>query len=181
MEFSSHQHKHNTRTRSHTHARTCAGSAIRLLAPKAASLRRRRWVFTAVEDVRRAREKHAASYRRCSGAPSRACATQYAGLAPCPTSAPGLVSLPPHLHRDWAHPCHICTGTGLTPATPGPRLALRCGVGAGVGGRLGLDASTGSLQKLRRAFVLQCVYTRCALRTVCGAVASRMLAVHAAR
>jgi hypothetical protein len=23
----------------------------------------------------------------------------------------------PHLHRDWAHPCHICTGTGLTPAT----------------------------------------------------------------
>jgi hypothetical protein len=19
----------------------------------------------------------------------------------------------PHLHRDWAHPCHICTGTGL--------------------------------------------------------------------
>ena len=21
----------------------------------------------------------------------------------------------PHLHRDWAHPCHICTGTGLTP------------------------------------------------------------------
>jgi hypothetical protein len=23
----------------------------------------------------------------------------------------------PHLHRDWAHPCHICTRTGLTPAT----------------------------------------------------------------
>ena len=22
----------------------------------------------------------------------------------------------PHLHRDWAHPAHICTGTGLTPA-----------------------------------------------------------------
>ena len=21
----------------------------------------------------------------------------------------------PHLHRDWAHPDHICTGTGLTP------------------------------------------------------------------
>ena len=19
----------------------------------------------------------------------------------------------PHLHRDWAHPCHICPGTGL--------------------------------------------------------------------
>ena len=34
----------------------------------------------------------------------------------------------PHLRRDWAHPCHTCAGTGLTPA-PGPidterRLAL---------------------------------------------------------
>ena len=28
----------------------------------------------------------------------------------------------PHLHRDWAHRCHICAGTGLGPATsaPGP-------------------------------------------------------------
>jgi hypothetical protein len=24
--------------------------------------------------------------------------------------------LPPHLHRDWAHPCHIGTGTGCAPA-----------------------------------------------------------------
>ncbi len=23
----------------------------------------------------------------------------------------------PHLHRDWAHRCHICTATGLTPPT----------------------------------------------------------------
>jgi hypothetical protein len=22
----------------------------------------------------------------------------------------------PHLHRDWAHPCHICAGTGLAPS-----------------------------------------------------------------
>jgi hypothetical protein len=22
---------------------------------------------------------------------------------------------PPHLHRDWAHPCHLCARTGLTP------------------------------------------------------------------
>ena len=22
-----------------------------------------------------------------------------------------------NLHRDWAHPCHICTGTGLTPSS----------------------------------------------------------------
>ena len=48
---------------------------------------------------------------------------------------------PPHLRRDWAHPCHIRTGTGLAPATsapgpgsprphrrrPGARAKLRCG------------------------------------------------------
>jgi hypothetical protein len=33
------------------------------------------------------------------------------------TSAPGLGSPLSHLRRDWAHPCHICTGTGLAPAT----------------------------------------------------------------
>jgi hypothetical protein len=32
-----------------------------------------------------------------------------------PTSAPGLGL--PHLHRDWAHPVHICTGTALTATT----------------------------------------------------------------
>ena len=39
------------------------------------------------------------------------------------TSAPGLGLSRPHLHRDWAHPSHICTGTGLAPPTsaPGPR------------------------------------------------------------
>jgi hypothetical protein len=26
----------------------------------------------------------------------------------------------PHLRRDWAHPCRICAGTGLTPAAPAP-------------------------------------------------------------
>ena len=31
--------------------------------------------------------------------------------------APGLGSLHPHLRRDWAHCFHICTGTGLIPAT----------------------------------------------------------------
>ena len=31
----------------------------------------------------------------------------------------------PHLHREWAHPCHICAGTGLTPATSAPGLAGR--------------------------------------------------------
>jgi hypothetical protein len=28
----------------------------------------------------------------------------------------------PHLHRDWAHGCPICTRTGLTPATSAPGL-----------------------------------------------------------
>ena len=32
------------------------------------------------------------------------------------TSAPGLGSPLPHLRRDWAHRCHICTGTELTVA-----------------------------------------------------------------
>jgi hypothetical protein len=42
------------------------------------------------------------------------------------TSAPGLGSPRPHLHRDSALPCHICTATGLAPATsaPGTRLAV---------------------------------------------------------
>ena len=34
---------------------------------------------------------------------------------------------PPHLHRDSAHRCHICAGTGLTPATSAPGLGQpRC-------------------------------------------------------
>jgi hypothetical protein len=38
------------------------------------------------------------------------------------TSAPGLGSPLPHLRQDWAHPCHICAGTGLTHATSAPGL-----------------------------------------------------------
>jgi hypothetical protein len=34
----------------------------------------------------------------------------------------GLGSPLPHLRRDWAHPCQICSGTGLTPATSAPGL-----------------------------------------------------------
>ena len=36
------------------------------------------------------------------------------------TSAAGLGSPRPHLRRDWAHPGHICAGTGLTPPTSAP-------------------------------------------------------------
>ena len=32
------------------------------------------------------------------------------------SSAPGLGSPLPHLHQDWARPCHICARTGLTSA-----------------------------------------------------------------
>jgi hypothetical protein len=28
----------------------------------------------------------------------------------------------PYLHRDWAHPAHICAGTGLAPPTSAPGL-----------------------------------------------------------
>ena len=31
----------------------------------------------------------------------------------------------PHPHRDWAHPCHIRTGTGLASATSAPGLGSR--------------------------------------------------------
>ncbi len=37
-----------------------------------------------------------------------------------PKSAPGLGPPLPHLHRDQAHPCHICTGTGPTPSASAP-------------------------------------------------------------
>ncbi len=59
-----------------------------------------------------------------------------------PTSAPGPRPPLPHQHRDWAHPCQTCAGTGLTPLTSAPRLgpalphlrwdrARPCHVGAG--------------------------------------------------
>jgi hypothetical protein len=39
------------------------------------------------------------------------------------TSAPRLGPPPPHPHRDWAHPRHIRTGTGLPPPHPHIRWA----------------------------------------------------------
>ena len=68
-------------------------------------------------------------------------------------SAPGLGSPLPHLHRDWARPSHICTGSGqidrlrvlhtvtpslLTPPREGPAVALA----------LSLAAPPGSLQHM---------------------------------
>jgi hypothetical protein len=48
------------------------------------------------------------------------------GLTPA-TSAPGLGSPLPHLCRDWAHPCHICTGSA--------RARSACAAGGGLPGR----------------------------------------------
>ncbi len=55
------------------------------------------------------------------------------GLTPChicagtrlthPTSAPGLGSPLPHLHRDWAHACHICAGVPHLRRSPGADVA----------------------------------------------------------
>ena len=39
----------------------------------------------------------------------------------------------PHLHRDWAHPCHICAGTGPTPATSATRRLIPPTSASGLG------------------------------------------------
>jgi hypothetical protein len=64
--------------------------------------------------------------RRALACPHSTVGTQAAAAEHPPTSAPGLGSPLPHLYRDWARPCHICTGTGLAPATsaPGPGSTL---------------------------------------------------------
>jgi hypothetical protein len=40
---------------------------------------------------------------------------------PCHLST-GTGAPRPHLHRDWAHPAHICAGIGFTPPTSAHRL-----------------------------------------------------------
>jgi hypothetical protein len=57
--------------------------------------------------------------RRRRARASMPCVSCSARLRPrvdCSTSAPGLRAPLPHLRRDWAHRCHIGTGTGLTPS-----------------------------------------------------------------
>ena len=43
-------------------------------------------------------------------------------------SPPARLGSPlPRLHREWAHPCRICTETGLTPATSALGLGVNNG------------------------------------------------------
>jgi hypothetical protein len=51
-----------------------------------------------------------------------AAAAGVAAPALCAVSAAESLQASPHLRRDWAHPAHICAGTGVTPPTsaPGP-------------------------------------------------------------
>jgi hypothetical protein len=62
----------------------------------------------------------------CCAAHSRCAPSAVPALRARPLSAPpALVAAGPprpRLHRDWAHPGHACTRTGLTPATPAPGL-----------------------------------------------------------
>jgi hypothetical protein len=50
----------------------------------------------------------------------------------------GWVSLPWHLRRDWAHPCHICAGKGLYPL---PHLIREWAHPCHICARTGLPAS----------------------------------------
>ncbi len=49
-------------------------------------------------------------------------------------AASGLGSPLPHLHRDWAHPCHICAGTAAHDRALSEPVALRCSAVGGGGG-----------------------------------------------
>jgi hypothetical protein len=61
------------------------------------------------------------SRRRVRRAIERLCSKSNAWARPS-TSTIGLGSPLPHLLRDWAHPCHICSRTRLDPTTSAPGL-----------------------------------------------------------
>ena len=72
----------------------------------------------------------------CSSSSRGSGATQARPIrrGPTATPAPGLGAPLPHLHRDLAHPCHICTGTGLTlPPHLHRDWARRCHICVGTG------------------------------------------------
>jgi hypothetical protein len=127
---------------------------------------------------RRALLRYCASFARCGpictgtgltvttsapglGSPTHICTrtdftapTSAPGLrSPAATSAPGLRSPRPHLHRDWARPGHICTGTGHPKTSSVRRTKVSRRLPSGnfrrsLGGALAMPRSAAS--KLRR-------------------------------
>ena len=53
----------------------------------------------------------------CGGTGRRELTAAYRIIAAWNSALPGNRVPLPHLHWDWPHRCHICTGTGLTPAS----------------------------------------------------------------
>jgi hypothetical protein len=58
----------------------------------------------------------------CGGTGRRELTAAYRIIAAWNSALPGNRVPLPRLHRDWAHRCHICTGTGFTPASSAPGL-----------------------------------------------------------
>ena len=77
--------------------------------------------------ARRGSSRSGSLCTRCTGSFARtlrSCAAPrrrwYGLLSPPATFAPRPGLPLPHLHRDWAHPAHICAGPRLWPATSAP-------------------------------------------------------------
>jgi hypothetical protein len=89
------------------------------------------------------------------------------------TSAPGLAP-PSRLHRDGAHPCHICAGTGRTPATSSalgsPRPHLRRDLTALAVGPGELYVQTRKRDGLRNWIMSQVCVCVCACACACVCV-----------
>ena len=65
----------------------------------------------------------AATWRCCCGSSCRSTMRTRRSCTSRGRATPTSGSAPrPHLHRDWAHRCHICAGTGRTAATSAPGL-----------------------------------------------------------
>ena len=110
--------------------RTSSAATSRCTSPAAASASRR---CSCTSTVRRSAARRTFRSRSCGSTRPR---VERSSLTTETRSALPL----PHLRRDWAHPAHICAGTGLTPAHIGTgtmphthrafraRRALRCAV-----------------------------------------------------
>jgi hypothetical protein len=118
------QTRGRTRTNTYTqHARThTGGHAHTLVGTHTLSWTRRHThksvrTSTPTPTVRTGTHRYRRAPRDCQ----RAAVALGSPVAPV-SSGPGLGPPRPHLHQDWAHPGHICTRTGPTPATSAPGL-----------------------------------------------------------